>query len=411
MRRLTTGIIMLACVLTAYGQTMVSGTVTDSKSGRPIPHVSIAAEGEGIHTVTNEDGHFTLKTAQRPQVLHVSHIGYQTLRHKLGKDLSQVLKLEMTPSSVLLDEIVVSADDALEIVKAAMSHITKNYPKESELMRCFYRETARRGSRFISVAEAVTDMYKTGYGFGPDHDAVAILKGRRLMSLKSSDTLGVKIQGGPVAPLMVDIAKNRDYLLNDEMLALCTFQLKQPVLIGNRPHHVVSVTPLYQTSIPMMEGLLYIDRETLTFSRAELQLDMSDWHKAADYMLVHKPVGVRFRPRELSVTVVFQTDELGISHMRYVRSLMRFHCDWKRKLFSSSYTAVSEMVVTSILGHGQEAKRPRGRSSFGIKDRFYDHVEYFVDPDFWADYNIIEPTEDLEHAIEKLYRKAKRTNP
>ena len=53
-------------------------------------------------------------------------------------------------------------------------------------------------------------------------------------------------------------------------------------------------------------------------------------------------------------------------------------------------------------------KRPRGRSSFGIRERFYDKVEYFDDPNFWADYNIIEPTESLEHAIDKLKKKVKK---
>ena len=66
------------------------------------------------------------------------------------------------------------------------------------------------------------------------------------------------------------------------------------------------------------------------------------------------------------------------------------------------------MVVTDRLASGRDAKRPSGRSSFGIKDRFYDRVEYFEDPDFWADYNIIEPTESLENAIDKLKKIIKK---
>jgi hypothetical protein len=87
---------------------------------------------------------------------------------------------------------------------------------------------------------------------------------------------------------------------------------------------------------------------------------------------------------------------------------MRFNCDWKRRLFASTYATVSEMVVTERVVIGPDAKRPKGRSSFGLRDRFYDRVEYFDDPDFWADYNIIEPTESLEHAISKLKKKLKK---
>jgi hypothetical protein len=93
--------------------------------------------------------------------------------------------------------------------------------------------------------------------------------------------------------------------------------------------------------------------------------------------------------------------------MSYVRNEMRFNCDWRRRLFASPYTTVCEMVVTDRLAQGRLAKRPHGRSSFSRNERFYDRVEYFDDPDFWADYNIIEPTESLEHAIDKLKKRVR----
>lgn len=402
MKRLVMILTVLTVVLAVSAQTVVSGIVTDRKTGRPLPHVSILAEGGNFHTVSNEEGRFTLKMAYRPEYVQLTHIGYKTQRHPLGDGPTEHLQLAMTASSVELEEIIVSANDPAVIVKAAMSRIEKNYAKSPELVRCFYRETARRGSRFISVAEAVMDMYKSGYSRGPEFDAVGILKGRRLMSLKASDTLGVKIQGGPVLPLIVDVAKNPDYLLNMEQLSYCQLRLELPVRIGDRLQYVVSMTPQGEVPYAMMGGRLFIDQETLAFTRAELQLDVSNWRRAATFMLVQKPLGLRFRPRELTVTVVYETDDQGITRMSYVRNEMRFNCDWHRRLFASSFTTVSEMVVTERLHQGQDAKPPRGRSSFGMRERFYDRVEYFNDPAFWADYNIIEPTESLEHAIGKL---------
>ena len=313
----------------------------------------------------------------------------------------------MTSHTVSLDELIVSVNDPLEIVRAAMQRISSNYPMQPELMRCFYREVTRRGSRHIAVAEAVMDMYKTSYKYGPQSDAVGILKGRRLMSMKSKDTLGVKIQGGPVMPLMADVAKNPEYMLNEQDLAQCDLYQKQPVMLNDCLHYVVSVEPRRFTYYPLMGGLLYIDQESLTITRAELELDVRDWRSASDYMLVKKPVGLRFRPKQLSMTVGYTTDAQGVTHMNYLRNEIRFNCDWKRRLFASAYTTVSEMVVTDRLASGRDAKRPSGRSSFGVRERFYDRVEYFDDPDFWADYNIIEPTESLEHAIERLKKKLK----
>jgi len=193
--------------------------------------------------------------------------------------------------------------------------------------------------------------------------------------------------------------------LNMEMLLDCNLRMELPTAIDNRLHYVIGISPKRFTIQTIMGGLLYIDKETLAITRAELELDVSDWRKAADYMLVRKPLGLHFRPKKLSVTVGYETDQQGVTRMNYVRNEMRFNCDWKRRLFASPFTTVSEMVVTNRLQHGKAAKKPRGRSSFGIRDRFYDKVEYFEDPDFWADYNIIEPSESLEHAIGKLKKR------
>ena len=183
--------------------------------------------------------------------------------------------------------------------------------------------------------------------------------------------------------------------------------MELPVHINDRAQYVVRMEPVGTLLSPLMKGLVYIDQQTLAITRAELELDMRDWRIAADYMLVSKPMGLRFHPRELSVTVVYDTDEAGVTRMSYLRNVMRFNCDWKRRLFASTYTTVSEMVVTERMQHGRGVKKPLGRSSFGIKERFYDKVEYFEDELFWADYNIIEPSESLEHAVGKLKKQSR----
>ena len=407
MARLRITMLLMLATLAVQAQQVVSGVVKDRQTGKALSHVSISAVGTDVHTVTNDDGRFTLKLAQLPRYIQVSHIGYKTRQMPLGTGATENLTILMLGTAVQLNEVIVSLEDPQAIVKAAISRIETNYASEPELMRCFYRETARRGSRFISVAEAVTDMYKSSYSRGPEFDAVAIQKGRRLMSMKASDTLGVKVQGGPVMPLMVDVAKNSEYILDPEMLLYYKYRMELPTTIDNCLHYVISMTPKAVTPFPLMGGLLYINHESLAITRAELQLDVSDWRKASEYMLVRKPLGLRFRPRELSVIVVYETDAAGITRMSYVRNEMRFNCDWRRRLFASPYTTVCEMVVTDRLALGRQAKRPHGRSSFGRNDRFYDKVEYFDDPDFWADYNIIEPTESLEHAINKLKKKVR----
>ncbi len=81
---------------------------------------------------------------------------------------------------------------------------------------------------------------------------------------------------------------------------------------------------------------------------------------------------------------------------------MRFKCDMKRRLFSSSYTANSEMVVVDREENTSE--KIAYKEAFKPRQIFYDQIDEYWDEDYWSDYNIIEPTESLENAVEKLKR-------
>jgi hypothetical protein len=229
-----------------------------------------------------------------------------------------------------------------------------------------------------------------------------IRKGRRLLSPKKGDTLSVKVMGGPMQPIQLDIVKNTDFLLNAEELAYYDFKMEVPEVIAGRTQFVVGISPRALLPYPLFFGKLYIDQETLAFTRAELSLDMNDHEKATRLMLVKKPFGVRFKPKEMSLLVDYRYVD-GVMHQSYIRTTFRFNCDWKRRLFSTPFTAFCEMVVTS---KSDNAILPiRGRDSFDRRDAFFDKVDYFLDPVFWQDYNIIEPTESLDRAIDKLLRK------
>ena len=397
---------LLAVSLYAQSEmTVLTGRVVNRQSGHALAHVSVSAPEGNVSTVTNDDGEFLLKVSKHPSYIVFSHLGFHTLRVNIA-DKTEDLRIRMNPSAIVIDDVVVSAKNPLEVIRAAIRKIPDNYPMSPSLMHCFYRETAQKGSRFIAVAEAVTDMYKTAYNRNLYGDAVSIIKGRRLMSTKSSDTLGVKVMGGPIIPIMLDAVKNTELLLNEEELQLYELKAELPERIGDRAQYVVSIAPKYHISRPLFFGKLYIDQESLAFTRVELELDMSNRSLATEYMLVSKPLGLRFNPRELKTIINYETTD-GLTRISYVRNVMRFKCDWKRRLFASTYTVTSEMVVTEQVASA-DVRPIRGRNSFGPRDYFYDEVSFFDEPDFWGSYNIIEPTESLEHAIDKLKKKVRQ---
>lgn len=408
MRTYLTILALCLCSLYAIAQDdgvwTLSGKVTDAKTRKPMAHVSVTDRSVG--TVTNEAGEFTLKLQKAPKTVTFSCLGYKTQRLDASAMGGVRVEVRLEPSSVMLDEIVVRGADAKELVLRAMEKIYENYPDEPNLLRGFYRETVEKRSHFTSISEGVVDVYKTGYDKDDWRDGVAILKGRRLLSQRPSDTLSVKLQGGPVMPIMLDVVKQRDILLNEEELNNYTFRYVTMSKADDRNQYVVEIAPLYVLPYALYRGRLYIDQETLAFTRIDLSLDMSDPGKVTQMILKKKPLGLRFTPHELSIYIDYKTDN-GVTRINYIRNVIRFRCDWKRKLFKSNYTVTSEMVVTDRQ-EGKELKPIKSRDTFNRKDNFYDKVVYFNDPDFWGNENIIEPTEDLLKGIEKIKRRISR---
>lgn len=392
-------LLSVACVALQAQQTTLSGIVTDAKSGNPIAQATVAMAG--VSVVTNDDGMFTLKVKPAAGTLTVSHIGYRTMRVKVSDNHSAPVTVRLQPTAIQLKEVVVWNEDPWKLIEQALEKVPDNYNTTPQLYRCFYRETAQKRSRYIYVAEGVVDMYKTGYQKTVYRDRVAIVKGRRLVSPKQSDTLGVKVLGGPTLPVQLDVVKNTAFLLNQEELSKYTLGMAPAAVIDDRLQYVITLTPYVEQSYPLSYGKLYIDRETLAFTRVELSLDMSDRQKASNYMLHKKPHGVRFKPKEMSCLIDYRTVD-GKTTIHYVRNTFRFGCDWKRRLFSTNFTAVAELVVTDRL---PDVRPISGRESFDSHDAFFDHVDYFRDPDFWKDYNIIEPTESLDKGIGKIIKK------
>ena len=402
MRRLSTILLFLMLVVSsacAQQLVQVSGTVVSQTTGKALAGASVTGDGHTV--VTNDDGYFVLKTDTELKTITVSHVGYRAQRVRLSQPSEQPLRIRLKPATIQLQEVLVMAGNARELVSTAISKIPQNYSQQPELLRCFYRETAQKRQRYIMVAEGVVDMFKTAYDYQSDNDRVAIRKGRRLLSPRRGDTLTVKVTGGPVLPVQLDMVKRRDFLLNEEELDCYHLEMEMPTTIGDRQQYVVSIRPRRKMPYALYYGRLYIDQETLAFTRAELSLDMSDRHKATEMMLVRKPLGVRFRPKELSLLLDYRFED-GVTRISYIRTFFRFNCDWRRRLFATSFTACCEMVVT---GQTATTGRPiRGRESFDQRDAFFDKVDYFLDPVFGQDYNIIEPTESLNRAITRLMK-------
>ncbi len=390
------------------GYFTVTGVVRNKDDRKKLENVNVSVPGTNIGTVTNSDGIFSLKIkdAEIVRGLEVSHIGYLNTQISLkeNKDLS-TLTVWMIPAPNLLSEIVIFGNNARGIVEEAIRKIPVNYSPNENMLTTFYRETVQKRRRYISVSEAVIDVYKTAYNDRvPVKDKVQLQKGRRLLSQKNSDTLAVKVVGGPSLAIYLDVVKNQDALLNMGDLDYYEFHIEEPVNFDNRMQYVISFRPKVSLMYALFYGKLYIDFEKLAFTRAEFSLDMKNKTKAVEAILHKKPLGLQFKPQEVSYLVTYK-EQNGKTYLNYIWNTIRFKCDWTKRLFSSGYTVYSEMVVTDRQEDNFTAIS--NKTAFKEKQVFYDLVDEYWNEDFWKEYNIIEPTESLEHAVNKLKKQSR----
>lgn len=407
--------VFMVALLPAFGDegpefVTINGVVKDAYTKKKLGFATIFVPGTTVGTITNIDGEFTikLKTTLEAGKIEVSFLGYKTLEVEVnGEDMSNIQVL-LEPEDIMLPEALVEKPDPQMILREAVRRKGDNYLDVATLLTTFYRETIQKRRNFINISEGVLDVFKTPYIEDVDEDYVQIYKGRQIMSQKAKDTLLVKLLGGPNIAVFVDLVKNQGFLLDQNMFVDYKYWMEASVNIEGRPHFVISFAPQIVLPYALYEGKLYIDKKTFTFSRAEIGLDMSDKSKVTQAILKKKPVGLRFKPEKVTYLITYKEYE-GRSYLYYVRNEVHFKCDWKRKLFSTNYQIASEVVTTNRRDFNQKFRLTRDLyyQVFRPNQIFSDRVASFYDEAFWEDYNIIEPTESLESAVNRLRRQLK----
>lgn len=88
-------------------QRTVSGKVTSTEDGEPLPGVSIVIEGSSTGTVSDLEGNYSLDVPGPEAVLLYSFIGFATQSQQVGSQ--QTMNISLSPEAGDLDEFIVTA--------------------------------------------------------------------------------------------------------------------------------------------------------------------------------------------------------------------------------------------------------------------------------------------------------------
>jgi hypothetical protein len=152
---------------------------------------------------------------------------------------------------------------------------------------------------------------------------------------------------------------------------------------------------------------LYIDVEKKILTSAIYSLNITDREMASRLFVRKKPRNANVYPTEVAYRVDYREKD-GRWYYGYSNAILEFKIDWDKKLFNSVYSMTCEMAITDW-EKNQELNEPRFRDRLKSTMILSDEAIGFSDPDFWGEYNIIEPEKSIESAIRKIQRQLKKS--
>ncbi|WGD34042.1 carboxypeptidase-like regulatory domain-containing protein [Olleya sp. YS] len=384
------------------------GKILDKDTSKPLSLADLTVNNSNISTVTNNEGEFILKVPEDllNNSVSISYLGYKKLDVALSEFKTTNTKIYLEQAATVLAEIdLVVPKDARTLVNKTLSLKGENYFSENIFMTGFYRETIKKRNKNASLSEAVVTINKQSYTSNRN-DGITLIKARKNTDYSRLDTIALKLQGGPFSSLYTDVIKYPKFIFTDDNMDDYNFSFDRSTQIDNRLVYVVNFQQNQNVLSPMYSGKLYIDATTYALTSAVYSLNVENREEASKLFVRKKPRRAKVYPTEASYRVNYKTKN-GKWYFGYSNILLTFKVNWKNRLFNSRYTLQSEMAITDWnidenLLSNEDTKRLRPTSIL------QDQASGFSDPNFWGEYNIIEPEKSIESAIKKISKNLKK---
>ncbi|TSD66505.1 carboxypeptidase-like regulatory domain-containing protein [Inquilinus sp. KBS0705] len=156
-------ILLFISTTLAAQTTVVTGTVTDAGNKQPLPFVTITFIGSTIGVNSNNDGKYTIRSAQNYTQLKVTYLGYKDAILTIQPGKEQVLNVRLFPSAKQLGEVVVKSkknppyhnkdNPAVELIRRVIANKAKNRPESYPFVE--YREYDKMQFSLSNLSEKV----------------------------------------------------------------------------------------------------------------------------------------------------------------------------------------------------------------------------------------------------------------
>ena len=405
---ITLVITVLPFALFANNYKLIVGKVQDASSGKALPFASISLSSNSISNVSNSEGIFSIKIPTNlieKDTMNISYLGYNTAKIALADIEKEKITVKLNPVNLTISPVIIRPEEVQVLFNSVFASIKDNYLQKNSSQLGFYREIIKRGSKYVTLSEAVVEIDKSPYNNGFTNDNIAIYKGRGSRNFKIEDTLFVKLQGGPTAALWIDIMKN-PFIGTDLLSAplYYDFKLGPSTYLNGEKIFTIEFSQKDSVVEPLFRGKLYVENSSLAVIRAEFNMNVENYKNSWKYFVKRKPDNVN-----LSVDKAYYIVNYKKVNSKWVLDYSRleilFTAKYKNKILKNKFSILAELAVTDIIGN---KSRINNKTKLRPKDIMSEKVNDFTDENFWEDYNVIEPEGDIEGIISKIIRQLKK---
>lgn len=274
-------------------QTTIEGKVQDKDTGSPLAYAKIELDGGAPQILTNIDGTFQIKIQGNIQDIKISYVGYIPVTTTVSSS-TNYLQISLKPSVEQLETVMlaVGPNPADKIIEKAIANREFNDP-----------EKVLEGFAYTSYTKFIIDNESGSINLEADSTSASIEtiinEGRAYLSEKVSQHLYIKKEGRKENVIGIETAgfqkpvynvlamevhplslyKNKyelfetDYAspLSKSTLANYTYKILDTTKT-KRPAYVIYFKPKREKVVAGLEGILYLDMETLAVQKAKAQL-------------------------------------------------------------------------------------------------------------------------------------------
>ena len=378
----------------------IRGVVRDKSDKQPIPYSSVYLAGKTIGTISNDAGQFVLKLSSKylSDTLNISSIGYKNFMVPVSSLVNTSKEYLLKSDFVSIQEVIIRKLSPVTLLQSAVERIRDNYSPKPVLLNSFYRETVKRGNRYLIVSEALLENYKPGYGNSQAQDQIKIVKGRKSEAPDHGDTLMLKLKAGLNTMILLDLVKNVPDFMTGDQVQDYSYKMADIVIDNGIDNYAIEFRPKEMALNTFYSGRILLGVKDLAFKWIEFGIDPERLDRATELFIVRKPPYLKIKVLKANYHVAFR--QIGSRYyLHLIQCETEFRIRNRQQLTGTVYNTSLEMAVTDV--DSVNADRFRSRETARLYDFFTEQVGEY-DESFWGEYNIITPDESLEEALVKL---------